>query len=229
MLVEEPAQEVGGQERRGAVEHEHVAFEPVERALRGCDRVAGTARLALHRDLDALGDVLAARRDDDHGPVGAELADGVERPVEHALAEQRVQVLRRPGAHARTEAGGHDDDCEWAAHAADDGWGARIRTWDRGTKTRCLTTWLRPSERIVSPSAAPRGSGEAGTAAGAVYLRSLKRTSSATAAKIAASRSAPQKRMNANTTASTARVCEAAAIHDTCRTVSERASRPTNT
>src|SRR6476646_9091637 len=23
-------------------------------------------------------------------------------------------------------------------------WGARIRTWDRGTKTRCLTTWPRP-------------------------------------------------------------------------------------
>src|SRR5262249_7809069 len=24
------------------------------------------------------------------------------------------------------------------------GWGARIRTWDHGTKTRCLTAWLRP-------------------------------------------------------------------------------------
>src|SRR5581483_7376546 len=23
-------------------------------------------------------------------------------------------------------------------------WGARIRTWDHGTKTRCLTTWPRP-------------------------------------------------------------------------------------
>ena len=30
-----------------------------------------------------------------------------------------------------------------------DGWGARIRTWDRGTKTRCLTTWLRPTTSIV--------------------------------------------------------------------------------
>src|SRR5205823_1750217 len=27
-------------------------------------------------------------------------------------------------------------------------WGARIRTWDRGTKTRCLTTWLRPTNDI---------------------------------------------------------------------------------
>src|SRR5918992_1374284 len=25
-------------------------------------------------------------------------------------------------------------------------WGARIRTWDHGTKTRCLTTWPRPTE-----------------------------------------------------------------------------------
>ena len=24
------------------------------------------------------------------------------------------------------------------------GWGARIRTWDHGTKIRCLTTWPRP-------------------------------------------------------------------------------------
>ena len=99
---------------------------------------------------------VAARRDDDDERVGAELVSGVERPVEHAPAEQRVQVLRRRGAHARTEAGGHDDGCEWTAHAADDGWGARIRTWDRGTKTRCLTTWLRPSERIVSVGRATR-------------------------------------------------------------------------
>ena len=28
-----------------------------------------------------------------------------------------------------------------------DGWGARIRTWDHGTKTRCLTTWPRPRAR----------------------------------------------------------------------------------
>ena len=36
------------------------------------------------------------------------------------------------------------------------GWGARIRTWDHGTKTRCLTTWLRPNdgrEGIVQTSA----------------------------------------------------------------------------
>jgi hypothetical protein len=53
-----------------------------------------------------------------------------------------VQVLRRRGLHPRAEAGRHDDGCKIANHQ---NWGARIRTWDRGTKTRCLTTWLRPN------------------------------------------------------------------------------------
>src|SRR5439155_10560171 len=37
------------------------------------------------------------------------------------------------------------------------GWGARIRTWDRGTKTRCLTTWLRPNacRLILAERASP--------------------------------------------------------------------------
>ena len=39
--------------------------------------------------------------------------------------------------------------CPWS-RSAKDGWGARIRTWDHGTKTRCLTTWPRPSERKAS-------------------------------------------------------------------------------
>src|SRR4051794_14431452 len=29
------------------------------------------------------------------------------------------------------------------------GWGARIRTWDGGTKTRCLTAWLRPNAWVA--------------------------------------------------------------------------------
>src|SRR5262245_35409931 len=31
------------------------------------------------------------------------------------------------------------------------GWGARIRTWDHGTKTRCLTAWLRPRALTMLP------------------------------------------------------------------------------
>ena len=47
-------------------------------------------------------------------------------------------------------------------HGRHVGWGARIRTWDHGTKTRCLTAWPRPSEsgRRVYPDGpvAPAGS-----------------------------------------------------------------------
>jgi hypothetical protein len=32
------------------------------------------------------------------------------------------------------------------------GWGARIRTWDHGTKTRCLTAWPRPNGLVLSPA-----------------------------------------------------------------------------
>ena len=34
------------------------------------------------------------------------------------------------------------------------GWGARIRTWDGGTKNRCLTTWRRPNTGKVQASIA---------------------------------------------------------------------------
>ena len=75
VLGEEPAQQLGGEERRGAVEDEHVAVEAVERALRASATASPVPRGSrLHGDLDALGDVLAARRHDDHDPVGAELA-----------------------------------------------------------------------------------------------------------------------------------------------------------
>ena len=33
--------------------------------------------------------------------------------------------------------------------SGEDGWGARIRTWDHGTKTRCLTAWPRPRARRI--------------------------------------------------------------------------------
>ena len=33
---------------------------------------------------------------------------------------------------------------EMAGVGKGNGWGARIRTWDAGTKNRCLTTWPHP-------------------------------------------------------------------------------------
>ena len=51
------------------------------------------------------------------------------------------------GAHAGAQPCGHHGGCDrrLGHGGVDDGWGARIRTWDRGTKTRCLTAWLRPT------------------------------------------------------------------------------------
>ena len=56
-------------------------------------------------------------------------------------------MLRRRRPHPRAEPSREDDGCQArCVHVLSrNGWGARIRTWDRGTKTRCLTTWLRPS------------------------------------------------------------------------------------
>ena len=97
-------------------------------------------------------DALEARRaasgdSDDDERIGAERLRRCEHPVDHPPSEQRVQVLRHGRAHAGAEARGHDDGGERVGCHGRDGWGARIRTWDRGTKTRCLTTWLRPTER----------------------------------------------------------------------------------
>ena len=36
------------------------------------------------------------------------------------------------------------------------GWGARIRTWDHGARTRCLTAWPRPIGTSASPGRALR-------------------------------------------------------------------------
>ena len=61
-----------------------------------------------------------------------------------------MEVLGGRRAHARALAGGHDDRGEAVRVVHREGWGARIRTWGRGTKTRCLTTWLRPTAEPFS-------------------------------------------------------------------------------
>ena len=97
-----------------------------------------------------------ARRRRRAGPAASGRA-GLEHPVDHPAAEERMQVLgdaermRVPSPPAITTAAS----CR-RHHECDDGWGARIRTWDHGTKTRCLTTWPRPSASGVR-SLARRG------------------------------------------------------------------------
>ena len=145
VLGDELCQVSRGQQRRRRVEHEQVAFEPRERVPGRGDGVAGTEWLFLNRHPHSLVGVHRVGRGDDHDRVGSGLARGVDHPVDHAPAEQRVQVLRHGRPHPRSESARHHycREVVRGSHGVDD-WAARIRTWDRGTKTRCLTTWLRP-------------------------------------------------------------------------------------
>jgi hypothetical protein len=70
----------------------------------------------LHRDLDgpAVVGVARVRRRDDDDALRTALARGVEHPVDDALSEQRVQVLRNRGLHPGAETAGHDHSCEIA-------------------------------------------------------------------------------------------------------------------
>ena len=87
-------------------------------------------------------------------------------------------------------------------------WGARIRTWDHGTKTRCLTAWPRPR-------AMPNSSG------GRRRDRRARATAKITTAMITA-----HFTIQARITPITAKSCEAAKIQRIWRTIWERLSRP---
>ena len=117
-----------------------------------------------------------------------------------------MEVLRDGRAHARAEPAGHHHCCQIAAHECD-GWGARIRTWDRGTKTRCLTTWLRPTGLIV-PQPWP-----------VVLLgpRSPNSRTSTIAARMPAAISASEPTTSQMMQRQTASACEAAATQEASR------------
>ena len=122
--------------------------KPASAALRGAHRVAGAERLLLHRDGDL------ARRRTRRGPTGeATTTSGsapLARPASSTQSTMRrpssswkcfgtAERMRVPRPPAMTTA------ASGVSVIGRDGWGARIRTWDRGTKTRCLTAWLRPT------------------------------------------------------------------------------------
>ena len=150
MRLDELLEQLGRQKRRVARQHEHALRVVADDCAGGADCIAGPERPLLHRDLDVPERVAALRRGDHHEWLRAEGPSGLQHPVDHPSAEDRVQVLGHGRAHARSEPAGHHHSCEcrvghWTLR---DGWGARIRTWDRGTKTRCLTAWLRPREPV---------------------------------------------------------------------------------
>ena len=166
----EVAQQLGRDERRVAGQDEHVVGAPFESSAGASYRVPRPERLLLDGDLHVAECVGARRRrDDDHG-LDTGIPGGRDDPVHHPAPEDRVKVLRHARMHPRAEACGHHDCCELlVVHSAVVGWGARIRTWDHGTKTRCLTTWPRPRELRVetecpaSRASLPfRGNGRAG-------------------------------------------------------------------
>jgi len=93
---DEVEQELGGEKRRVAGEHENVAHVRLERGARGAHGVAGAERRVLHDDgHTARRELLATggRRHDDER-LGAGRAAGLDHPIDHAATENGVEVLR---------------------------------------------------------------------------------------------------------------------------------------
>ena len=138
--------------QRGVAAHHndcgHRRVEHLETDARGATgAVAHFLQAGAHaRGQRGLHLVALGAQHHDHR-CGVDAAQRVEGPEDHGPAGQRVQHLGEPGPHAGSMTRGKDDCAD--AHLAGltwlPGWGGRIRTPDRGTKTRCLTTWLRPS------------------------------------------------------------------------------------
>ena len=126
--------------------------KPVERLARRRDGVARPARLFLDGDLDARRE----RRLDRLSRLGRARPrrSGRRRAAARHRAPSRPCAGRAAGAGASASSDrmrvprppAMTTAASWRRSfaAPTGGWGARIRTWDRGTKTRCLTTWLRP-------------------------------------------------------------------------------------
>ena len=160
VLGDHPGDQLGGQQRRVAARDDHRVARRVEGREADLGRVPGAELLLLHRHLHAGGQRVAHHLGavtDHHHRVGHPApVEGVEHPADHRAPGDRVHHLRQRRSHPGSLAGGEDDSAD--AHTvlvsvpgknveSVPGWGGRNRTPDRGTKTRCLTPWLRPSSR----------------------------------------------------------------------------------
>ncbi len=155
MCFDQLPENLGGEERRVAGEDEHVVRGAVECRARAAHRVSGAERLLLDREREAVEGRGRGGSGNHDERVDTDRARRADDPVHHPAAEDRVQVLRHVRAHAGAEAGRHDDGAECPLTIRRHGsWGARIRTWDHGTKTRCLTTWPRPRASVILPRVA---------------------------------------------------------------------------
>src|SRR5262249_40438599 len=78
---------------------------------------SGPEGLLLYHDLDVvLVRAGAAGRSDDDEALECERSRGLDDPVDQALAEQRMQMLRRLRAHAGSETPGHYHGCDGKRH-----------------------------------------------------------------------------------------------------------------
>src|SRR3989442_6285535 len=156
----QPAERLGAHERCVAVDDERDPGGPIRRPERDAHGVAGPTRGVLERDGDRVVEKgaggLALFREDDQGtgPRGADARDDV---AQQRLAGDGMEDLRRPGLHPCPEARREHEGQRRFAHEMRSGWGARIRTWDSGSKVRRLTTWPRPTDPGASPPRPPTG------------------------------------------------------------------------
>ena len=78
------------------------------------------------------------RRCNDDDGLRTELVSDLEHPVDHPLPEQRVEVLRGPGAHTRPETGGHHDGAEARLRSGHRGWAPGFEPGITGPKPVAL-------------------------------------------------------------------------------------------
>ncbi len=104
--VDEREHRLGRERGHVAVQHEHVSVRALERGARCAHGVAG-AELASFLDRHLAEVVVRAsravgRRDQAGDDLrDARIATAGDHPVDHATAQERVQVLRRRALHAR--------------------------------------------------------------------------------------------------------------------------------
>ena len=122
-------------------------------------RAASPARRPRRRSSNASR--VVGRGDDDDAARRPHRGRAVERPSRpcggraargSASARRSASACRARRPSRRLRAAGHVTELN--------GWGARIRTWDRGTKTRCLTAWLRPTGAEAALGTPTRGARE---------------------------------------------------------------------
>ena len=152
---------------------------------------------------------------------GACLASGLEHPVDHATAEDRMEMLRNGGAHAGAEPSGHDDSCDGRVVGHRDIRAVRFRM--------AGAPGFEPGIAGPKPAALPLGyapqCGEykPGLLAFSEEEERAPRSRRPRSAPIATAFRIPSA-IGTQSTSS----CEAAKIQLSCRIRSERLLRPTN-